>query len=142
MSGSIRLHPKHGLNPTMPLCIVCHEPTGEIALLGAAYKGEAPMHMVMGIEPCDACRAKYLADGVLLAECELEWHNGKEHKKPTGRVMVIKAKAFEAIFNTAIPKGHIAQVEVGLLAKLQVQFDKAAENERSGETGVQKNGAP
>jgi hypothetical protein len=52
------LSKEHGLNPTMPVCYWCGEETGEVALLGAAYKGEAPMHMVLNKEPCPACKAK------------------------------------------------------------------------------------
>lgn len=56
MSDSIRLHPEHGLNPTLCTCFWCGEDTGEIALLGATYNGEAPMHMVLNYEPCAACK--------------------------------------------------------------------------------------
>lgn len=66
MSDSIRLHPKHGLNPTMPVCIWCGQDTGEIVLLGAAYEGEAPHRMVMNAEPCDSCREAW-EGGVMLA---------------------------------------------------------------------------
>ena len=56
MSDSIRLHPEHGLNPTLCTCFWCGEDTGEIALLGATYNGEAPMHLVLNYEPCAACK--------------------------------------------------------------------------------------
>lgn len=114
---NIRLHKDHGLNPTMSVCIVCGEDTGEIALLGAGYKGEAPMRMVTGIEPCEKCRAKYLSVGVLLVEME-ERFEPKKHIAPTGRVTVLKDEAFTRIFEQPVPKGKIAQVEVGILDKL------------------------
>ena len=60
----ILLSPKHGLNPTIPICFWCGEEKNEIALMGRigdARKGEdfeAPMHAVLDYEPCDKCREK------------------------------------------------------------------------------------
>lgn len=59
MSKAIRLHKDHGLNPTIPTCFFCGEAKNEVVLLGAAYKGEAPMQMVINAEPCDACKEKF-----------------------------------------------------------------------------------
>ena len=75
MKGDLILHKEHGLNPTMPVCIYCGEDKGEIVLLGNAYKGEAPMKMIIDNEPCDTCREK-MDSGEwkgFLGECE---HNG------------------------------------------------------------------
>ena len=46
MSNQIRLHKQFGLNPTLSTCFYCGQETGEIALLGASYDGEAPMNLV------------------------------------------------------------------------------------------------
>lgn len=78
MSESIKLSPKHGLNPTIPICFFCGEPRNEVALLGkmparkeqvrTSYgtkdvvkdpDPEAPMHSVIDFEPCDECKAKF-----------------------------------------------------------------------------------
>lgn len=58
MSNSIRLSPKHGLNPTIPICFFCGEKKNEIALLGH-LKGdaEAPRNAILDMEPCDKCKA-------------------------------------------------------------------------------------
>ena len=66
MAGSIRLSPKHGLNPTLPICFFCGEEKGEIALMGYmnpdkkrgkyAEDVEAPKHMILDYEPCDKCK--------------------------------------------------------------------------------------
>lgn len=57
MNNSIRLSPKYGVNPTMPLCFFCGQPTGEIALLGMLKKDvEAPKYMLLNYEPCDKCK--------------------------------------------------------------------------------------
>ena len=86
MSKNIKLHPKHGLNPTMPLCFYCGKETSEIALLGNAYKDEAPKNIVISIEPCDECKEKY-ADYTLLVEVS----SAKGSPiKPTGRWCAVK----------------------------------------------------
>jgi hypothetical protein len=114
MSKGIRLHKEFGLNPTISVCMVCGEEKNEVVLLGAAYKGEAPMHMVTGIEPCDKCRKQYLEDGngVLLVEADSD-------KKPTGRLMVIRREAFQRIFNIPVPAHRIALVEDEAYRQLQ-----------------------
>jgi hypothetical protein len=48
---SLRLHSKHGLNPTIPTCYFCGKEKNELVLLGAAYKEQAPMHMTLDKEP-------------------------------------------------------------------------------------------
>ena len=60
MSKSIKISPKHGLNPSMGMCFWCHQPTGEILIPGKIDKedSEAPKYMVTSYEPCDACREK------------------------------------------------------------------------------------
>ena len=87
MKGDIKLHKEHGLNPTVPICIYCGKDKNEVALLGAAYKEEAPMHMILNNEPCDSCKEKieskeYIA---FLGDCG---HNG-----------LIKREAFLPLIN-------------------------------------------
>ena len=76
----VMLSQKHGLNPTIPLCIVCEKPKNEVVMLGAAgdilakkmgrADGDMPMyaHIPGDFEPCDACKAK----GVTLLEQDSE----------------------------------------------------------------------
>lgn len=105
------------MNPTLSQCFVCREDTGEIALLGAGYKGEAPMHMVTSIEPCEKCREKYLTNGTMLVEADWE-------KKPTGNFTIIKDEAFQKMFGQDVPKHKIAFVEEGLLQKITTNNEK------------------
>jgi hypothetical protein len=118
MSDNFILHKEFGLNPTMPICIICRKEKGAIALLGAGYKGEAPMHMLMDIEPCGACKEKYLKSGTLLVECETDG-------VPTGAITVLKDSAFEAVFQQRVPVGKIIKVEVGILQMLEEQINKS-----------------
>ena len=47
MKMSLRLHPNHGLNPTIPLCFLCGKEKNEVVLLGSSYKKEAPKNMLL-----------------------------------------------------------------------------------------------
>ena len=99
MDRGIMLHPKFGLNPTMPVCFYCGEERGEIALLGARYRGEAPKNMVIDIEPCDECKKKY-ANYTLLVEVRQEWDVRAYHKRqkgpvPTGRWAAVRKECLD-----------------------------------------------
>jgi hypothetical protein len=97
----VRLHKEYGLNPTISQCILCGKEKNEIALLGAGYKGEAPMRMVTSIEPCDRCKKKFLTKGTMLVEARQDEHG---HVIPTGRVSVVKDAAYRKMTNIPAPK--------------------------------------
>lgn len=97
-SKNIKLHKEYGLNPTLCTCFYCGEETGEIALLGAAYKGEAPTHMCTSLKPCDKCKEEY-KDYVLIVEAE-------EDSQPTGRWFAIK-KEIVNVPNDGVMLMHI-----------------------------------
>lgn len=77
MSNSIEVSPKHGVNPTIPVCFFCGEDKNMIALLGRVRRKdkngrtirnsdeEVPMRMVMDYEPCEKC-AEHMSHGVTL----------------------------------------------------------------------------
>jgi len=117
---NLRISKDHGVNPTMPVCIICGEETGEIALLGDHYQGEAPRHMVTDVKPCDKCYKKYLKQGVLLVEAEQKGNK----QTPTGSVTVIRDEAFMMVFQAEIPDHKVVMVEVGILQMLQEQSEK------------------
>lgn len=58
MSDSIKLSPKHGVNPTIPVCFWCGGDKNEIALMGKIDKedSEAPRRLITNYEPCDKCK--------------------------------------------------------------------------------------
>lgn len=68
---SIKISPKYGVNPTIPVCFFCGEPKNEVALLGRIGKGtediEAPRHALLNYEPCEECLKK-MATGITLVE--------------------------------------------------------------------------
>lgn len=107
MSNSIKLSPKHGLNPCMPVCFFCGETKNEIALLGRIGDGrkgediEAPMKAVLDYVPCEECQKKF-AEGVLLIEVtNSPTYIGMpiaENAYPTGRYVVVKPEALTGDF--------------------------------------------
>jgi hypothetical protein len=112
MSRGIRVSEKHGVNSSMDCCIICGEPK-QIILFGK-LKGdaEAPRKVTLSIEPCDACKEKYLKEGVMLVEAN-------EQRQPTGSIVVIKTEAFTRMFNVEVPNQHIAFVDHTVITMIQ-----------------------
>lgn len=51
--SSIKISPKHGVNPTIPVCFFCGKPKNEIALMGrmgGKEDIEAPRNLVLDEE--------------------------------------------------------------------------------------------
>lgn len=124
--SSIPLSKKHGVYPSLMVCIICGESTG-IALRGRLPNDEkAPRKAVYEVEPCDDCKKKYLEDGVMLVEAEMVdvrvWKGGQyqyvQRPVPNGTLSVLKTEAFKKVFNKPVPEGRIAFVEIGLLTKI------------------------
>lgn len=113
----ILLSPKHGLNPTIPICFWCGEEKNEIALMGRigdARKGEdfeAPMHAVLDYEPCDKCREKMSLGFTMIEATHVPNPTTKVQMQqgvyPTGRYAVIKKEAAMRLFTpqTDLSKG-------------------------------------
>lgn len=120
MSKSIEISPKHGVNPTIPVCFWCGNEKNEIALMGRvrerdpqtgkAVRGsdvEMPMKAVLDYEPCDCCKEQF-NKGVQLIECNSRPVDerpalSKDEKGnsvyPTGRHLVMIPEAAQRIFN-------------------------------------------
>ena len=60
MEKSIKLSPKHGLNPTIPVCFWCGNDKNEIAIVGRVNRDDdkMPMRSFLDYEPCESCQAK------------------------------------------------------------------------------------
>lgn len=122
----IRLHKKHGLNPTISICFICGKPKKEVALLGSAYKGRAPMHMVTSLEPCEKCKKMLRGGGVAMvgARPTPDQIRNKMIKPRTipilsGDAIIIKEKAFKRLLKTPVPKGRIVFAEPLIIRKIQ-----------------------
>lgn len=73
MSNSIKISPKHGINPTIPICFFCGEEKNEIALLGRINRNDdkAPMTCLLNYEPCEKCQ-KLMDKGITIIEAKGE----------------------------------------------------------------------
>lgn len=112
MSRGIKLSPKHGVNPCIPICFWCGKQKNEIAFCGRIDRedSEAPKNLVLDYEPCDECKAVH-SKGVLLIEAvDSIPDNGRPPISkdsegrpvyPTGRHVVMKSDAFQRIFGCA-----------------------------------------
>ena len=118
MSKGITLSPKHGVNPTIPICFWCGKEKNEIALMGlvkerdpqtGAVRGsdvKMPMHVILDYEPCDCCKEQF-SKGVQLIECSysrpderpaLSKDENYREVYPTGRTVVLTEEAAQRIF--------------------------------------------
>lgn len=112
----IRLHPKHGLNPSVSKCFYCGGDK-EVLLLGASYKKEAPREAVWDKTPCDKCK-EHMEKGCMLVEVR-DGEGKKNPKDPyrTGRLWVITKEAASRMFGKETPFAWIEEStakEIGL----------------------------
>lgn len=108
MSSSIRLSPKYGVNPTIPVCAFCGCEKNEIALLGKIGGREdiqAPMKAVLDYIPCEKCQEQW-NKGVALIEVTFAPNvpnqppiqENPHPAFPTGNVAVVRPEALVGDF--------------------------------------------
>lgn len=136
MGDSIRLHPVHGVNPTIPTCFLCGESKNELVLLGAAYKGEAPMKICLDKTPCDKCKG-FMAKGIIF----ISIRNGEpqsDNPYRTGAWCVVTEEAFrrwpldEASKEDGL-KSRVMFIEDGAWDKLGLPRENIPEKKEEGE---------
>lgn len=115
MSNSIRLSPKHGVNPSISICFWCGQEKNELCLLGRlAGDAEAPKCAVFNYEPCENCKAA-MAQGFTVIEATQKPNSRatvpmQDGAYPTGKFVVITQDAARRIFpgvNTSIGKAFL-----------------------------------
>lgn len=113
MPRDLKLHPEHGLNPTVPVCFWCGQDKEEVVLLGAAYKGEAPSRMLVNYEPCPTCKAN-MERGIVAVELvdkgktpypPMAVDGALAYVAPTGRWVVLTEDAVRNLF-----PNHVEQI--------------------------------
>ena len=108
MSKGIKISPKHGLNPTIPVCFWCGKQKNEIALMGHMENDiEAPKNMVLDYVPCEECQS-HMAMGVAILEASD--HPNTEGQPPmqkgvypTSRFVVVTTECANRVFNAYAP---------------------------------------
>lgn len=125
---SIKLSPKHGVNPCIPICCWCGKEKNEIVLLGKLKEdAEAPRNAVLDYEPCEECQAKFNM-GVVLIEVTKNQPNKNVMPiqeqygiplYPTFRYSVIKLEAAKRLFeNETLINGSRLLIEDDLYSEL------------------------
>lgn len=109
---SVRLSPKHGLNPSLAVCFFCGEDNGEIIIPGM-MKGdrEAPRRACWNMDPCAKC-AEHMKAGIILIEATPT----KDGPDRTGRQVVVRDEMISRVFSPAelvadILKKRVAFIE-------------------------------
>jgi len=136
MSNGITLSPKHGVNPTIPVCFFCGQPKNEIALMGRVYERdkrtgkkvlgsdlEAPKNMVLDYEPCDHCKEQFALGVTLIGVNEHQPDDGRPPMTaqggakvyPTGGFAVMTPEGVERVFNMSLEKGDKLFVDHAIL---------------------------
>ena len=113
MSKGIKLSPKYGVNPTIPVCFFCGEDKNEIAMLGRIGDGrkgedfEAPIKMCLDYEPCDKCKDA-MSKGVTIISASIYTKDGRPPVSKdeygnfvytTGAWSVVKTEPAREVFN-------------------------------------------
>lgn len=134
MSRSVKLSPKHGVNPTIGSCFYCGKDTGEIALLGR-LKGdaEAPMRSVLSYEPCDDCKEKFKAGVLCIGVTKNRPADGRPPIStnngtplyPTGPYCLMRTEAVQRIFGLDIETGGSLLLDQAILDQM---LENACEN--------------
>lgn len=73
MEKEIKISQKHGLNPSIPVCMFCGQQKNEIVLFGKIggknEDVEAPKNAIIDYEPCDKCK-ELIGDNILVVGVE------------------------------------------------------------------------
>lgn len=132
MSKSIRLSPKHGVNPCIPRCFFCGKEKNMIALMGKLPgDAEAPMNAVIDYEPCDECAAGMSQGVALIGVTERAPDNrpplkaqGGVEVYPTGQFIVARTEAAQRMFNNdSLTTGDKLFVEQTIIDRIMSQVE-------------------
>lgn len=120
MSNSIKISPKHGLNPCIPICVFCGKEKDEVAIMGK-LKGDAkaPRSAIIDYQPCDECLANWAQGVALIKVTTMQPENNlpplieKDGKKlyPTAQYYVIKPEAAKRCFDIDASAGAVIMMD-------------------------------
>lgn len=129
--SSIKVSPKYGVNPTIPVCFFCGKPKNEIALMGKmggrSEDLEAPRNMVLDYEPCDECKEMMSKGVALIVVSDKQPEDkrpsmtaqGDQKVYPLGGMLVIKSEAFSQMTGQQFSDGDKCFIDEELYHQLQ-----------------------
>lgn len=102
MSKSIKVSPKHGVNPSIDHCFWCGKKIG-IALFGKLKNdAEAPKNVCTSYEPCEECKFQ-MEQGITFMEATETPPNPNTpplgNAYPTGRMFILTEDAVKHLLN-------------------------------------------
>lgn len=129
--SSIKVSPKYGVNPTIPVCFFCGKPKNEIALMGKmggrGEDHEAPINMMLDYEPCDECKEMMSKGVALIVVSDKQPEDkrppmtaqGDQKVYPLGGMLVIKSEAFSQMTGQQFSDGDKCFIDEELYHQLQ-----------------------
>lgn len=94
---TIRLSPKHGVNPSLSVCYFCGEDKNEVVLPGMLRgDAEAPRKAVWNKEPCDKCKG-YMAAGIIFIGVTGPEEETQPFANRSGKFCVLREEAVKRI---------------------------------------------
>lgn len=135
---NVKISPKHGVNPTIPICAWCGQQKNEIAMLGKFDRedSEAPRNCVLDYVPCDCCAEQWsLGVAILEATTERPQPYRPPMKKdkgvdiyPTMRMVVISPESANQIFGSEMSAGQRILLEDKAFEQIFGDAIRAREN--------------
>lgn len=131
--GSIPISPKHGLNPTVPVCLYCGKDKDEVAICGKINKqdDQMPMRCVIDALPCDECRKLWSAGVVLIRVSKTKKGRMVPVKSPDGKstfyldgsTMLITEEGAQRLFKSPMKKGDPVYLDDKVFDDLYKQWE-------------------
>jgi hypothetical protein len=115
MSGSIRLSPKHGINPSLAVCFFCQKDRGDIILPGL-MKGdtEAPRRAVWDKVPCDECKG-YMSQGIIFISVDARLSTDQDNPYRSGGWCVLTEDAVKRMLKPGDMRKSILKSRVAFI---------------------------
>ncbi len=147
---SIRISPKHGANPTIPVCLYCGKDKGEVLIYGKVDKQDSkmPMHTITDAVPCENCQKLWQNGVALIRACDREHPNMVKVTAQNGQnvwldgsTMLVKEEFAQRIFNVPMKKGDPVYLEDKVFDQLMKKWDDyQKKNGQTTETEQEANG--
>jgi hypothetical protein len=130
MSGSIRVSPKHGINPSLGVCFICGKDDGTIVLPGVMHRKddrgvviehdvEAPHRACWSREPCPNCKG-LMQEGIILISVDPKRSESEQDPYRSGGWCVVTESYVKRIFtiHDAVLRARMAFIEDEVWDKL------------------------
>jgi len=105
--GFISVSPKHGVNPSIAVCMFCGGDTGELVLMGMLRGDvEAPRKVVLNDTPCTTCQ-NIFSQGILFMCVKGDPNRSEGLDWFTGKYSVLREEAMSRLPFTDIAKAEI-----------------------------------